>query len=227
MRLMFLGADKPITIERGLARTLEVENCHLFARICRSIAPDGVEAPFEPFTLWDDEGNEVAPLRSLLMISDPLHLPWDNSELSGKLLIRMESLLFEDEDARSLFEEYGRRLRGFAQQLTHQVEGDYRFNVQWDMRRFLKAFGFAADRGEDLPFIDTLNMFLDFASDMKLERLIIFVNLKTFLEENEFAQFLDRVFFHGFEVLLLENKLCDIQYDKEQKTLIDQHFLEM
>lgn len=227
MKLVFFGADRPIPINRGSVCTVEVENSCLFTRICRSIVENGGASTFESFSLWDDAGDEVASSRTLLTISDPLHLPWDNPELAGRLLTTMESFLFEDEDARSLFESHGRQLQQFAYRLAYQVESDYRFNVEWDLRRFLKSFGFAVDRGEGLPYIDTLNMFLDFVSDMKLGRVLVFVNLKTFLTENEFRQFLDRVFFREMSVLLLENKTCEISYNQEEKIRIDQHFLEI
>lgn len=227
MKLMFTGADRPIDIARGLVSTVEVENPCLFTRMCRSLVSNGGEGVFEEFSLWDEAGNELAPSRVLFAVTDPLHLPWDSTELSGKLLGMMEVLLFEDEEARRLFEDYGSRLRGFSQRLTHQVECDYRFYVEWDIRRYLKSFGFSADRGDDLPYIDMLNIFLDYVSDIQLEKVFVFVNLKTFLGKIEFEQFLDRVFFHQMQVLLLENKICDMDYDYERKVRIDQHFLEI
>ena len=227
MRLVFYGVDRPIVIRRGHAYTVEVENPCLYARICRSLVASGGEAVFEQFSIWDDEGAELTPARAFFAISDPLHLPWDSTELSGRLLTIMESLLFESEDMRGAFEDYGRRLQSLACQLTHQVECDYGFNVEWDVRRYLKSFGFSADRGESLPYIDMLNMFLDYVSDMHLKKTLVFVNLKTFLTEKEFQQFLDRVFFHEFEVLLLENKSCGIDFATEDKMVVDQHFLEI
>lgn len=180
MKLIFAGADRPIGIARGYVSTVEVENPCLFARICRSLVANGEEGVFEQFSLWDKAGNELAPSRVLFAVPDPLHLPWDCTELSNKLLGIMETLLYEDEEARRIFEDYGSQLRGFSQRLTHQVECDYRFNVEWDMRRYLKSFGFSADRGDGLPYIDMLNMFLDFVSDVQLEKVLVFVNLKTF-----------------------------------------------
>lgn len=227
MKLIFAGADRPIDIARGYVSTVEVENPCLFTRMCRSLVSNGGEGVFEQFSLWDETGKEVAPSRVLFAVPDPLHLPWDSTELSGKLLGMMEELLYEDEEARRLFEDYGSQLRGFSQRLTHQVECDYRFNVEWDMRRYLKSFGFSADRGDDLPYIDMLNMFLDFVSDVQLEKVLVFVNLKTFLGKIEFEQFVERVFFHEMQVLLLENKLCGIENDCERKVRIDQHFLEL
>lgn len=227
MKLVFVGADNSIEIKKGFVHTLEIENPSLFVRISRSLAANAGELIFEDFSLWDDEGNELAPGRTLFMITDPLRLPWDCAELSGKMLSTMELYLFEDDDARSTFESYGRRLQGFAASLTYQGESDYRFNVEWDLRRFLKSFGFSVERGDGLPYIETLDMFLDFISDMKLGKVLAFVNLKTFLGENEFKMFLERVFFHELEVLLLENKTSAIEYDYEIKTVYDQHFLEL
>lgn len=216
-----------MVIRRGRVYTVEVENSCLYTRVCRSLVAGGGDAALEQFSIWDDEGVELTPAKAVLAISDPLHLPWDSAELSGRLLGMMESLLFESEDARGTFEEYGRQLQALACRLTHQVECGYRFNVEWDVKRYLKSFGFGADRGESLPYIDMLNSFLDFISDMRLKKMLVFVNLKTFLTENEFQQFLDRVFFHDLEVLLLENKPSEINFDTEDKMIIDQHFLEI
>lgn len=227
MRLMLSGADGPIKVDRGRVRTVEIENPRLFTRVCRSFIAGGDTDTLEPFSLWDGDGSELVPAKALFVVTDPLRLPWDSADLSGKLPAVMESLLFEDEDARSAFEDYGRQLAAFTFRLTHQVESDYQFNVEWDVRRYLKAFGFAANRDEGLPYIEMLNTFLDFASDMQLKKVLVFVNLKTFLSENEFEQFLDRVFFHDFTVLLLEGKACAIDYEYEDKTVIDRHFLEI
>lgn len=227
MKLIFTGADRPIDIAKGYVSTLEVENPCLFTRICRTLVSNGGEGVFEQFSLWSEDGKEMASSQVLFAVPDPLHLPWDSAQLSGRLLGMMEALLYEDEEARRKFEDYGSKLRGFSQRLTHQVECDYRFNVEWDIRHYLKSFGFSADRGEDLPYIDMLNMFLDFVSDVQLEKVLVFVNLKTFLGKIEFEQFIDRVFFHEMQVLLLENKLCDIDNDFERKVRINQHFLEI
>lgn len=226
MKLVFSGFDSPIDILPGRACTLEIRNQTLFTRICRTFVGAQRGQQFEAFTIWGDDGEELSYSNSILLASDPLRLPWDSSELSGRLLTRMEAMLMKDEESRAIFEEYGSLLNGFATQLTFQVEGEYGFAVEWDIKRYLKSFGFGIERGEDLPYIDSLNMFIDFAHDMSLEKVLVFINLKTFLNEKDFKRFLERVFFHKIKVLMIENKASLAHSSLEKKIVVDQHFLE-
>lgn len=226
MKIVFSGLDTSIDILPGRASTLEIKNHTLFARVCRTFVGAQKSSQFEPFTVWSDDGEELSYASSILVASDPLRLPWDCSELSGKLLPKMEALLMEDEDNRLMFEEYGLLLNGFAERLAYQVEGEYGFAVEWDIKRYLKTFGFGIERGEDLPYIDSLNMFIDFAHDMNLKKVLVFINLRTFLGEDDFDSFLERVFFHKTSVLMIENELSGEIHALEKKVVVDQHFLE-
>lgn len=226
MKIIFSGLDTAIEVVPGRACTLEIRNHTLFARVCRTLVGMQRGSQFEPFTIWDDDGEELSYASSILLASDPLRLPWDSSELSGKLLSKMEALLMEDEDNRLIFEEYGSLLNGFASRLTHQVEGEYGFAVEWDIKRYLKSFGFGIERGDDLPYIDSLNMFIDFVHDMNLKKVLVFINLRTFLSEDDFDSFLERVFFHKISVLMIENELNCWIHALEKKVVVDQHFLE-
>ena len=224
MKLVFSGLESPVVIERRAVKTLEVENCHLFTNLCRSILSGKGDA-IEPYSLWDDEGEEITPANSMLVVSDPLRLPWDSKELLGKLLDTMDNLLREDEETVQSLEEYGSYLSSVILRAAHQFGCDYRFAIEWGARQYLKAFGFSVDRCETDSYLDLMK-FLDFASDMGLEKLLVFINLKTFLEKTEYELFLERAVFLGFHVLLLENKRDCLKHSFEDKMVVDQHFLE-
>lgn len=225
MKLVFSGLEHPVVIERGAIKNLEVENCHLFAGLCKSLM-SGRGDEIEPYSVWDDEGKEIMPSNAMLVVSDPLKLPWDGKDLSGRLLDKMESLFMEDEEVIQSFEEYGSYLASTILQVSHQLGSDYRFAVEWGIKQYLKSFGFAVDRCETDSYLESLMKFLDFASDMGFEKLLVFINLKTFLEKTEYESFLKHAVFLNFHVLLLENKRDYLKYQLEDKTIIDQHFLE-
>lgn len=226
MKLVFTDLEQPVVLHWGMVKTIEVENSHLFARLCESILSGKGKDAVERYSIWDDDGNELTSSGSLFVISDPLRLPWDSKDLSGKLLDVMESLLFEDEEIRRGLEGCNSWIFASILRGSHQLGGDYHFTVEWDLRQYLKSFGFTIDRGESQSYLDSLITFLDFACDMGLKKMLVFFNLKTFLEKNEYELFLKRTVFLGLNVLLLENKRDYLKYDLEDKTIIDQHFLE-
>ena len=103
---------------------------------------------------------------------------------------------------------------------------DLGFGLEWDLKRYLKFLGFGAAPQEDKSFLDNLLNFLSFALDAGCRKTIVFVNLKTFLTENELQTLYDHVFFLKLSLLLLENKKDTMSYGHEHKLTVDLQFLE-
>lgn len=226
MRISFSGFEKGLVIESGAPHVLEVENRTLFTRVCRSLASGAGEAAVEPYSLWDEDGGELRPSTAFLIVTDPLRLPWDDKNLGGKLYAVLENLMMEDEESRREIEGLGQRLSTAIARLTHQVHADYEFGLEWGMKNYLKSLSFGVARFEESSYLDSLISFLDFAFDMALDRVLVFVNLKSFLTEKDLQTFYDRVFFHDFRVLLLESNHDGSSYRFEKKTRVDLQFLE-
>lgn len=226
MKIVFSGFEKPLEVSKGYARTLEVENKTLFTRICASLLSNKGELAAEPYSVWDEEGCEIAPATAFLAVANPLELPWDSKDLEGKLLDHMNTFFLEDEVARSHIEHLSSELNSDLMHLTHQIDGDYSFGLEWNIQRYLKAFSFSIARPEEETFLETLNRFIDFCADMSLKKTILFVNLKEFLSGEEFKLFLERIFFHKIQVIFLESTLDQEVYLQERKIVIDQYFLE-
>lgn len=226
MKLVIDGVETPVDIQPGVPRVVEIHNRVLFARIARSLlSGDGDEA-FEPYSLWNDEGEELKSASSLMVISDALHLPWDSKVLAGRLFDMVEGLMTEDEELRIRIESTGAELAKEIGELTYQVNADYSFAVEWGLKQYLKSFSFSVERLDGPKYLESLIAFLDFCSDMALKQVLVFVNLKTFLSETELIELYKRVFFHDLSFLMLETMEDETSYELEQKTVIDQHFLE-
>ena len=226
MKISFSGFDSPILVTRPNVSTLEIQNRVLFSRVCEALISETGEDAVEPYTFWDDSGVEVKPKGQILPICDPFHLPWDDRAISNGLLVRMENLLYEDEDYRSIAEKDFRQLNIRFAALALQLRSEYTFDIDWDPKRYLKCFGFKADMASCEMLLDKIIMFLTMLEDISFEKIIMFVNLKIFLSNNELERFLEYVFFSNLRVLMLENVPDSAKYSNEVKYAIDQDFLE-
>lgn len=111
-------------------------------------------------------------------------------------------------------------------QVALGLDSDYAFGVDWELKRYLRTYGFGVDLVEDEPLIDKLIKFLKLAKDASLKRTLLFVNLKLFLTENELELFFEQAFFSRLSILLIENAHDDTCHLHERKYTIDQDFLE-
>lgn len=225
MRLAFDGLEGVVDFTPGHVSVLQIENSSLFARIARSL--DSLEGRFamEPYTLWSGD-REEKPSSSLLVVSDPLHLPWDDRTLIGEVLKRIEREFLEDEDLRRVVEKLDSSLAERLMELGFGMNSDYGFELEWDLKRYLKFRGFGVGERSDASFLDNLINFLSLALDAGCNKVIAFVNLKSFLTKNEVEKFYDYVFYSKLNVLLLENAPDANKYEYESKTVVDLLFLE-
>ena len=217
MKLVFSGLETPIDLAPGYASTLQVANETLFTRIVRSLTSLAGSLALEPYTLWDD-GVELRSSTSLMVVSNPLQLPWDDRSLMGEVVKRVEREFLEDEDLR-------RGIEAMDSALSAKLL-DHGFGLEWELKRYLKFRGFGVDMQDSKPLLDNLLNFLSLALDAGCRQVITFVNLKTFLTQNDLKALFEYVFYSKLTVLLLENKADEVAYDYERKLVVDLHFIE-
>lgn len=225
MRLVFSGLENPLKLTAGETSVLQVENSALFARIVSSLQTGLGHQAMEPYSLWEDDG-EVKPGNALMVVPDALNLPWDDRAFMTTITKRVEREFLEDEDLRMQVEEAERAIKMRLSRSNLGFNADLGFGLEWDLKRYLKFLGFGAAPQEDRSFLDNLLNFLSFALDAGCRKTIVFVNLKTFLTENELQMLYDHVFFLKLSLLLLENKIDTMSYRHENKLAVDLQFLE-
>lgn len=226
MRLCFSGIESSIEISSQAVSTLEIHNRVLFSRICESLLTEEGEDAVEPFSLWDDNGDELKARNHFLFIGNPIQLPWDDRSLQTAILNRMEGLLYENVECRREAEETFHTLNTKFSSLALQLYSDYSFGVDWDPKRYLKAFGFGVDIASNETLLDKIIMFLMTVKDASLGKVIVFVNLKLFLSIEELKRLFEHIFFLRLSVLLVENAPSVDALGFERKYTIDQDFIE-
>ena len=89
----------------------------------------------------------------------------------------------------------------------------------------MKAYKFSPVGLGDSTFLDNCIRFIDFCVDVALETPVVFVNLKSFLAENELQELVDHTIFSNISLILLESWKSGSTIEHERKTVIDQHFV--
>lgn len=226
MRLSFSGLETGIQIDSNQVSILEVENNILFSRICQSLISEKGALSIEPYSLWSDDGFEIRPNGAMEILVDPFRLPWAERAFMNALYGRMEKELKNDESIRLEIEAVAAQLGERLSSIGLRMQSNYSFAVNWEMQKYLKAFGFSVDLEPDATLLDNLIEFLSFISDASFKKVLAFVNLKTFLSENGIERLYEQAFFYGIPLFLLENRHDCSKYERERKMHIDLELLE-
>ncbi len=227
MRIMLSGFEQELCIQPGSPLVLEVLDKTLFARMCQSVFSGLGESALEPYLAWDEKGKPMRPDKVFLPVYNPFDLPWSHKLLLGKALDRMVDLMIEDENARLEVESASRRLSEMAVALGLQLQSDYVFDIEWSLKEHLKAFDFEVQTDAQDSLLDSLSKFLRLAEDARLNRVLCFANLKSFLTDRDLCSVYEQIFSSKLTVLLLEGSRVEKSYAHERKMLIDQDLLQI
>jgi CRISPR-associated protein Csn2 len=226
MILKFSGLDSSAEFSAGKPATVDVRNEQLFSRICISLVSGLGEDALEPYALWDDAGKQIKPGNALMVISDPLNLPWGHRLLSGKLYDKVEKLIGENDALRDKIESINRDIEQGISQCALQMNSDYSFGIEWAMNKYLKAFSFGVENTPDDSLLDKLIRFLSLAADVSFKESFVFINVRKYLAKNEMDELVKQSIFLNLSCLFLENSLGYDVYSTNEKICIDQDFLE-
>lgn len=224
MKLKLAGFEGCVELGDGAA-VLEAHDERLFSRICASLYSERGGEALEPFLLWDDEGDEKSARNAFLFVANPFDLPWNDRGLLGDVRELVEDAYYADDEARRRIEGLALSLLDEVAALALRLRSSYGYEVEWDIGKLLKAFDLGVDRSACESLLDNLILFLEFASDSGCERVVTFLNLKSFLDDQELEAFYQAVFSSGLNVLLLESRLDGRAFESERKMVIDKDFL--
>lgn len=225
MKVCFAGLENPIVLSKEHVSVLQIGNKKLYGRICQSLLSQKGSKAIEPYSIWSGE-EELNPQKAFIVVRDPFALPLGHKSLSGKLYSVLNEELLIDEDICLKVQQANAELNSLIAGLGLQFNADYAFGLEWNISRYLKAFGFGLNALEDASLFDNLINFVDLAADMKINEAILFINLRTFLSKNDLEMLNERIIFHGIKVLMLENQHAEVYSEFESKMMVDQHFIE-
>lgn len=225
MNLLFSGFEKPICLGKEHIAVLEVHNRILFAQICQSLLSYKGEHALEPYLFWKGE-SEFKPADVIKVVPDPFNLPWGERDFLTGVYSRLEVLVLENEVLRQEMEQFHREIEERILGLGLQLQSDYAFTVEWELRKYLKSFGFGVELNPEERLFDSLIKFIELAADVSYKKAFVFFNLKLFFSKKELEVLYEQAIFFGIPLFLVESAQSDVVLRNEQITVIDQQFLQ-
>lgn len=157
------------------------------------------------------------------MITDILSFELNNRKILTKILSAMEKCSLEDvyyEETQKMMSQ----IEAYINELCLNFEADI-ICENISFQHLLKAAGISvADDYERL--IDRIYAYMELIREFEGDRLFIFVNLGSFVEQKELQEFADTVIGHSYKVLLIDS--CDFKrLQNENRLIIDSDLCEI
>ncbi len=218
MIIKFLHLENGIEIVSDKITTLEINNKSLFTSICESVISDKGEESAVPYKLYED-GKESKLLFNVLA-SLPT-VPINNKKLLEKAYKDFSNNLELDTEAFNEINIIANNLIKRIKEFSLKQYCTYDFEEEWDIKAFLKICKYQVNIDECESLLEKLQEYIKFLADVNFNDVLVFINLKIFLNENELNDLFETLIFYDIKTLLLENVVDSSSYNNEIKYRCD------
>lgn len=224
MKLTIFPFEKEVVYGEQIINAIEIDNEVLFTRIVQSINQliHNIES-YERISLFI-EAEDIPFDKEVLLISDILNLPFDDRRFLTKLIKFIGDSLNIDEEKKEILDISLAK----ACQIILDIVTEFDFGIDYcttiKIADFLKAMSLKINIDYRAKPIENLMTFLDLVSEFDLYKLIVFVNIKTYFDENQLDEFYKHAQYKKVNILLIDKKTNLITNKREKRWIIEKDY---
>ena len=226
MRLVFEKFETPLELKTDALNVLRIQNQSLFARCALSLSQGFPPDCLEPASFFTNEDKEIKPSKVLFFAGDILQIDLNDRRIVSQALKTLVTRFAAEGDfLHRLFNMYEQMEEMLEDQFI-QMTGDYCLADVWEVSKYLKMLGFCVDDTEDVTVYQKLVHFVRLVADLYPDWVVAFVNLPTYLTEEQYNDFCDLVVALQLRVLSYEQSGIRRRSNLENVLYIDADYLE-
>lgn len=216
----FLDNDLYINSERVLS--IEVENKSYFYRIVNCFNSLYVGDKIDEINFYDEKFNEINLNNKILIMYDFFNFDFN----SKKNISKIYKLIEDNLDERSLLpfnNLYSKLLKILKNELNY-LDINIKLDEEYKMENILKIVKLSIEKKDSL--MDNLFLLIDLEKILKVNEILVFVNLKQYLSKDELKEFYKYIVYNNLCAVFVDSQTYGIADNMENKIIIDDNLNE-
>ena len=221
MKLVYTSLQSEIEIENGRFNSIIVENQNYYYQLVRDLKlqMDGKEGGW---TLSNNDKPLVVS-KNIELFIDYFDINCNHKTIITKIINALEKTASDNEYIDDTLQ-----LLADVERYIYNLSEDYEIMIDCDkvtISQLLKAMGITVhiDSEELTEVLYTyMQIFRQFVGD----RLFVFVNMRSYVSNIQFDEFIKTIINHGYQAIFLENKEYPI-LENERRLIIDEDLCEI
>lgn len=209
--------DNIINLKEDKIWSIEIENQKCFFRTVKNFVEISNGLQIEELYFFDNENNEINLGNKLLIVTDYFNINNTLKKYSNNLqkYIIKET---KEEIINDLSLKYKQLIEKFSKSLSN-IDLPITINNEFDLEQLLKLIKPTINNSLDL--LKNLYLIIDLEKTFKINKLIIFVNLKQYLTKEEIKELYKYAIYNKISIMLIENNGYNVTLENEIKLLVD------
>ena len=222
MRLSIRYIDNIITFNNNNINCLEIENKSYFYKIVNDINNISVGNVIEDVIFTDDEYKELNLSNKINIIFDYFNFDFNSKKIISIINKKVnDNISINDKD--NLSKLYN-RIRKIYLPILNDMDLNIDINNDFDLDLMIKLLNITIKSKDNL--LDNLFLLIDIEKELNINKIIVFINLKQYLNKNELIELYKYLLYNNVVVLLIDSQSYGICNEYEKKIIIDEELEE-
>lgn len=222
MRLSIRYIDNVITFNNSSINCLEIENKSYFYKIVNDINNISVGNVIEDVIFTDDEYKELNLSNKINIIFDYFNFDFNSKKIISIINKKVnDNISINDKD--NLSKLYN-RIRKIYLPILNDMDLNIDINNDFDLDLIIKLLNITIKSKDNL--LDNLFLLIDIEKEININKIIVFINLKQYLNKNELIELYKYLLYNNIVVLLIDSQSYGICNEYEKKIIIDEELEE-
>ena len=217
MKLSIKYIDNNIGFDNSYINCLEIENKNYFYKIVNDINSISNGNILEDVIFSDDEYKELNLSNKINMVFD-----YFNFDFNSKKIISIINKKINDnisvEDKENLSKLYN-KIRKIYLPILNDMDLNIDINNDFDLDSMIKLLNVSIKQKDNL--LDNLFLLVDIEKELSINKIIVFVSLKQYLNNNELIELYKYLLYNNVVVLLIDSQSYGVCNEYEKKLIID------
>lgn len=209
--------DNDISVSDEYIRILEIESKEYFYRVINDFNNIQNGNVLEDLYIYNSDLSEINLSNKLNLVIDYFNMDFNKKSNLLKLNKYIESRVLEKE--KLLLSDLYKKIYKLFSNIVEEIELPIIIDDSYSVSDFIKLLEFKISNKNNL--LDNLFLLIDVTKTFNLDKLLVFVNLKQYLSDEDLIEFYKYVIYHNCDVLLIENVLYKKLIEYEKKLIID------
>lgn len=221
MKIKFDFLDNIIEFKDGYISTIEIENKKYFSRIINNLLllNDGI---LEEANIFENNIKELNLTNKINIIIDYFHIDFNNRKIINEIYKIIYNII--DENTIKIINKSYKQIYSSLKNSIQDIDLPLSIENVVDINSILKISNLSIRYPKEI--LDKILLLIDIEEQLKLNNLLVFVNLKQYLNKEELEELYKYSLYKNIKLLLIDSQSYGISNKYEKKLLIDENLEE-
>lgn len=227
MIMKIFSLENDITFTEEYINILQIQDKKLFTNVINSLNDNinNIEDTKERIIILDND-IEIKIEKEVLMIIDVFNIDFNQKKIQSALYNKIEKIYKQEFERMSEFQTIFQKLQLNVLDVFNEFPFEFNYKESIGIQEYLKLLGLKISNNKG-KIIDTVFSLIDVVEYLLVAKLLIFVNLKLYLGDDELKEIYKYAMYKKVNILLIETGEEKEPLENEKILYIDSDYDEL